>query len=157
MGVVESQAVVDDAVSTLRPDFGPNAYNLLTKNCNTFSDEFCLAILSKHIPAWVNRLAYMGSWFSCLVPPQMLGEAPVNGDSSGGSGSGFQVMAPGNRSVGAGGASPSFNAFGGAGASLGSTTSKSAATASHSDADGNLRDRVRQARLAALQRNESAE
>ncbi|KAG5184663.1 PPPDE putative peptidase domain-containing protein [Tribonema minus] len=142
------QAAIDDAIASLRGDFGPDAYHILCRNCNSFSNAFCEALLNKPIPAWVNRAAWMGSWFSCLVPPQMLGQAPVN-DLSG-------VPAR---------ATPAYAAFGGSGVSLGGTAGGGASAAVPSAGDaggqggGSLTDRrekadkVRQARLAALERS----
>lgn len=60
---------------------------------------------------------FSGSWFSCLMPPGMLGDAPVN-DGRGSSNSGYSVVAPPGRATsaavrgGAGGRSQ--NAFQGA-------------------------------------------
>ena len=147
MGVVESQIIVDDAVASMRSEFDGDRYNLLSRNCNNFSDEFCVAVLNKRIPGWVNRMAYMGSWFSCLIPPQMLGEAPVNESGSGRSDPGYQMIGGGGRRA-AGSQNSYFQAFGGSGTSLGSSK------APENQTDGNVRDRVRQARLAALQRND---
>ncbi|CAM9488195.1 unnamed protein product, partial [Laminaria digitata] len=71
------------ALDTLGDEFGPDCYNVLTRNCNSFSSALCEELLGKPIPGYVNRLAWMGSWFSCLMPPSMLGDAPVN-DGRGG-------------------------------------------------------------------------
>jgi len=43
-------------------------YNLLTQNCNHFSKEFCLRLLGKEIPGWVNRLAGTLNYIKCVVP-----------------------------------------------------------------------------------------
>ncbi len=79
MGVFEGNAGrISDAVCLLRDDFGPDDYNFLSRNCNHFADAFCKALIDQRAPAWVNRMANIGSYFSCLFPPQMLGDAPVN-------------------------------------------------------------------------------
>jgi hypothetical protein len=95
---------------SLRPDFDGATYNLLTKcvpahggfesldknpppdcgsrtvfcrNCNAYSDALCRLLLNKPIPPHVNRAAYLGSFFSCLLPEDLSGQAPV-GDTGGG-------------------------------------------------------------------------
>jgi hypothetical protein len=44
--------------------FGPGQYNILTKNCNHFSDALCFELLGAHIPVWINRAAGVGSYIS---------------------------------------------------------------------------------------------
>lgn len=51
---------LERAMDNLRDDFGPNSYNVLTRNCNTFASALCEELLGKPIPAYVNRLAWMG-------------------------------------------------------------------------------------------------
>ena len=57
---------------------------VVDRNCNTFADALCQELVRKPIPAYINRMAYLGSFLSCLVPSEMSEQAPV-GDSSGGS------------------------------------------------------------------------
>ncbi|KAI3445291.1 hypothetical protein Pfo_001956 [Paulownia fortunei] len=45
-----------------------DTYNLISKNCNHFTDEVCLRLTGKPIPGWVNRLARLGSFCNCLLP-----------------------------------------------------------------------------------------
>ncbi len=79
MGILEgSTKAINDAVYRLREEFGPDDYNVLSRNCNHFSDALCRALIDQPTPPWVNRMANVGSYFSCLFPPQMLGDAPVN-------------------------------------------------------------------------------
>lgn len=42
--------------------YGGDTYHLTTRNCNHFSDEVCMQLTGKPIPAWVNRLARIGRW-----------------------------------------------------------------------------------------------
>eukprot|EP00953_Heterococcus_sp_UTEX-ZZ885_P039393 20192-Heterococcus_DN1.PRE.1 len=134
------QVSINDAKRELETEFGPNNYNIITRNCNSFSNAFCMALLNKPIPAWVNRLAYMGSWFSCLLPQQMLGDAPVNAT---GNAANYNTTA----------ARPA--AFAGQGVSLGSSSSSSngnsEATAPLLSATDGL-TRQRNARIAALEK-----
>ncbi|XP_047323979.1 deSI-like protein At4g17486 isoform X2 [Impatiens glandulifera] len=45
-----------------------DSYHLIAKNCNHFTDEVCTRLTGKPIPAWVNRLARVGSFCNCLLP-----------------------------------------------------------------------------------------
>ncbi|KAL6069859.1 Plant UBX domain-containing protein 4 [Balamuthia mandrillaris] len=47
-------------------------YHLTDFNCNAFSDAFCRRLLSKPIPTWVNRLAYLGSFVKDLLPGSLI-------------------------------------------------------------------------------------
>ncbi|CAN0301361.1 unnamed protein product, partial [Hapterophycus canaliculatus] len=87
-----------DAIDSLREDFGPDRYNVLTRNCNTFSSALCEELVGRPIPGYVNRLAWMGSWFSCLMPPGMLGDAPVNEGGGSSYSAGYSMVAPPGRS-----------------------------------------------------------
>ncbi|KAG6394991.1 hypothetical protein SASPL_145582 [Salvia splendens] len=52
----------------LSNDYHGDTYNLISKNCNHFTDEVCQRLTGKFIPGWVNRLARMGSFCNCLLP-----------------------------------------------------------------------------------------
>ncbi|GFP84408.1 desi-like protein at4g17486 [Phtheirospermum japonicum] len=45
-----------------------DAYHLISKNCNHFTDEVCQHLTGKSIPGWVNRLARVGAFCNCLLP-----------------------------------------------------------------------------------------
>jgi len=71
----EIQKVLDD----LSLDFLGNTYHPFTRNCNTFSNEFSMKLLNVPIPSYINRLPFIGSIFSCVLPNnglQLLGLAP---------------------------------------------------------------------------------
>ncbi len=109
----------------LRSQFGPNSYNLITKNCNSFSNAFAWALVGRTIPPHVNRLADIGSFCSCLLPQKMLEAAPVGDTSSDNStNSGFQVSGGHGRlsSVGPG-KNQMPRPFVGSGHTLGSSSS----------------------------------
>ena len=38
------------------------------RNCNNFSNDLCKALLGTEIPGYVNRCAYLASFFSCCIP-----------------------------------------------------------------------------------------
>lgn len=48
----------------LRDEFGPKDYHTIKKNCNHFSSRLCKELVGEDIPAWVNRPANVGSWFT---------------------------------------------------------------------------------------------
>ncbi|GKB67401.1 deSI-like protein [Tanacetum coccineum] len=45
-----------------------DTYHLIVKNCNHFCNDICYSLTGKQIPGWVNRLAKLGSVFSCVLP-----------------------------------------------------------------------------------------
>mmetsp|Transcript_35580 Transcript_35580/g.36275 ORF Transcript_35580/g.36275 Transcript_35580/m.36275 type:complete len:236 (-) Transcript_35580:22-729(-) len=90
---------LNSILTDLKIDFDGSKYNLLTKNCNHFADSFLRRLLNKPLPGYINRLALLGSAFSCLLPPSVTGAAPV--DSSGGNSvnnRGYEPLVP-SRSV----------------------------------------------------------
>ena len=56
-------------------------WNCSDRNCNTYADALCQLLLGKPVPAYVNRAAYLGSFLSCLMPADVMEQAPV-GDST---------------------------------------------------------------------------
>ena len=152
-------------ISDLRSEFGPQNYNILTKNCNHFSNALVWVLLRREVPSYINRLAYIGSYVSFLFPKKMLEGAPV-GDSSE-SANGFQVSGGRNRSS-LGGSErkkePSV-AFSGHGNILGSSSApegnandfsrSSGASSNRADDLTDRRERVRKAALARLERKNS--
>jgi len=71
-----TQSQVDQIIEELSAEFIGNTYHPFTKNCNTFSNAFCMKLLKAPIPSYVNRMAYVGSMFSCFLPQtglEMLG------------------------------------------------------------------------------------
>mmetsp|Transcript_18781 Transcript_18781/g.25048 ORF Transcript_18781/g.25048 Transcript_18781/m.25048 type:complete len:236 (+) Transcript_18781:440-1147(+) len=157
-GSSEIQTIVSD----LREEWSPTSYNLIRKNCNHFANAFVYALLGRTIPAHVNRLADIGVCCSCLLPKQMLEEAPVGdpnaGSSGGDSSGGFQVFNAPGRSSGSADHVPTAPAFGGSGVKLGSDDSGSASTSffggSANKGKDDLTDRREKARKAALARLE---
>ncbi|CAM9366015.1 unnamed protein product [Pylaiella littoralis] len=157
-------SVLRGAIDSLREDFGPDRYNVLTRNCNTFSSALCEELVGRPIPGYVNRLAWMGSWFSCLMPPSMLGDAPVNEGSSSYS-AGYSMLAPPGRRSGpapirGGTNSAAFQGSGmsltGSGSGGGSTATASSAGGSGAGRESELSDRRERMRMAALRRAEAA-
>ena len=132
----------------MRNEFGPNAYNLITKNCNSFANAFVWALLRRTIPPHVNRLAEIGSCCSCLFPKKLLEAAPVDDNSH--NSSGYQVSG-GHGRISSFGPSKSQMvrpSFSGTGRTLGQDN------ASSSKGIDDLTDRREKARKAALARLE---
>jgi len=50
-------------IDTLRDKFPGNSYDTIRKNCNTFTNCVCEAVLHKEIPGWINRMANIGKVF----------------------------------------------------------------------------------------------
>mmetsp|Transcript_10907 Transcript_10907/g.12381 ORF Transcript_10907/g.12381 Transcript_10907/m.12381 type:complete len:220 (+) Transcript_10907:60-719(+) len=65
---------IDVIISQLKESFSGNDYNVVGKNCNHFAEAFCRAMLPEQgeqiFPAYVNRLAWLGSFVPCLFPPE---------------------------------------------------------------------------------------
>lgn len=165
LGVFEgSSGDVASVVSDLRSQFGPDAYNLITKNCNSFANAFVWALIRKPIPSHVNRLADIGSFCSCLFPQKLLEGAPVGDTNSGGNNSGFQMSGGHGRisSMTPGKTQMARSAFSGVGNTLGSNSSSTEKQSifgrSRSGSNGrtadDLTDRREKARMAALARLE---
>lgn len=146
------------ALSASDSKFGPHEYNVLQNNCNHFTRALVWHLLKKPIPGYINRLADMGACCSCLIPKQLLQNAPVNNEAENKSEtSAFLVRAPANRTMAttnnsttAGGSSTTTAFFQGHGAKLGGGS----ASLSSSLAADALTDRREKARMAALARLE---
>ncbi|XP_024979934.1 deSI-like protein At4g17486 isoform X1 [Cynara cardunculus var. scolymus] len=58
-------------IETMASDYHGDTYHLISKNCNHFTDDISQRLTGKRIPGWVNRLAKLGSLFSCLLPESL--------------------------------------------------------------------------------------
>mmetsp|Transcript_33480 Transcript_33480/g.64901 ORF Transcript_33480/g.64901 Transcript_33480/m.64901 type:complete len:320 (-) Transcript_33480:123-1082(-) len=56
-----SRKQVDKLVEEMKIKWKGCSYNMLSKNCHNFSDEFCFRLGVTRLPAWVNDLAYTGA------------------------------------------------------------------------------------------------
>lgn len=52
-------------IESMASEYHGDTYHLITKNCNHFTDDIACRMTGKHIPGWVNRLA----WFGMLCFP----------------------------------------------------------------------------------------
>ena len=57
----KSPQEVEDLIRTMRPAWPGQEYDMLRKNCCTFSNEFCTALGVGEIPRWLYRLARLGA------------------------------------------------------------------------------------------------
>lgn len=62
----------------LMDKYRANQYDMLLKNCNHFSDDFVRRLFAgtKGIDNYLNRAAWVGSFFHCLVPARYLQVTP---------------------------------------------------------------------------------
>ncbi|KAL2338196.1 hypothetical protein Fmac_012642 [Flemingia macrophylla] len=67
MGPDEVRVVMEN----LAAEYGGNAYNLITKNCNHFCNDACIRLTGNPIPSWVNRLARIGFMCNCVLPVKL--------------------------------------------------------------------------------------
>lgn len=128
---------LDRVLDELREQFKGESYHLLTMNCNSFAEALLQRLVGKSLPGYVNRMAYLGSFFSCLLPPQLANDAPVNaiGASAGGRGATAKITA---------------NPFAGAGRKL--VPAAIAAAPSSSTTSEDQAERKEKMRAAALNR-----
>uniref|UniRef100_A0A0E0KTI1 PPPDE domain-containing protein n=1 Tax=Oryza punctata TaxID=4537 RepID=A0A0E0KTI1_ORYPU len=63
-----SRAEFRSFIENLAGKYNGNAYHLISKNCNHFTDDVSKYLTGKPIPGWVNRLARVGSFFNYLLP-----------------------------------------------------------------------------------------
>jgi len=58
-------------IESVASEYHGDTYHLITKNCNHFTDDIACRMTGKHIPGWVNRLAWFGNLCSCLLPESL--------------------------------------------------------------------------------------
>ena len=52
-----TQAEIDQIIKSTSEDFPGTSYNLLTKNCNHFTQSLCERLTGRKGPSWLNRAA----------------------------------------------------------------------------------------------------
>lgn len=62
---------IDKIIDDMKIDFQGTDYHVINKNCNAFADEFLKRLVGNGIPGYVNRMAYIGSYFSCFMPDSL--------------------------------------------------------------------------------------
>jgi hypothetical protein len=66
--IMRSPAEIQQIIDNISKEFTGHSYNLLTRNCNHFTDELCIQLCQTGIPRWINRLAFLSkiireSWY----------------------------------------------------------------------------------------------
>ena len=66
-------------IPSLSSKYVANQYDILLKNCNHFTDELLTKITGGEysLPPFLNRVAYLGSFFHCIVPRKFLTVTPL--------------------------------------------------------------------------------
>ncbi|KAI1846614.1 hypothetical protein JX265_009082 [Neoarthrinium moseri] len=67
-----TQAEIDTIIKSTSEDFPGTSYNLLTKNCNHFTQTLCERLTGRRGPSWLNRAAQIGVALPCVVPRDWL-------------------------------------------------------------------------------------
>ena len=62
---------VREFMEKLAEEYAGNTYHLIQKNCNHFCNDVCVKLTGKSIPRWVNRLARLGFFCNCVLPPSL--------------------------------------------------------------------------------------
>lgn len=69
MGTTDlTEKEIEELLLTLSDEFMGPSYNLLSRNCNHFTEEFVERLNGKTVPFWINRAAKLGNMFPCVVP-----------------------------------------------------------------------------------------
>lgn len=149
-------------IADLRPDWSGESYNVVSKNCNSFAAELCWRLTRATVPAYVNRLAYMGSMFTCCLPDDVTGQAPVGHQGGSGSGRRAEVVHASQPIAAFSGAGRSLGGGGGGSGQASSAPSENAqllqTQASHGNGDSGdaqqRRELMRQAAMARMRRQQ---
>ncbi|KAK4055168.1 hypothetical protein OIV83_000448 [Microbotryomycetes sp. JL201] len=51
------------------------SYNLLRRNCNTFTQDLVYRLTGQHAPGWINRAAWVATSLPCIVPAGWVDDA----------------------------------------------------------------------------------
>ena len=63
--------------------FKANEYNMITQNCNHWSEAFTMKLLGKRIPSYINKAARLGVLLSAFLPNSIkeFNPIPMDGGS----------------------------------------------------------------------------
>eukprot|EP00294_Goniomonas_avonlea_P004135 CAMPEP_0114559802 /NCGR_PEP_ID=MMETSP0114-20121206/11113_1 /TAXON_ID=31324 /ORGANISM="Goniomonas sp, Strain m" /LENGTH=257 /DNA_ID=CAMNT_0001745291 /DNA_START=264 /DNA_END=1035 /DNA_ORIENTATION=- len=125
-----TRSEVESLVSSMGLEYPGNSYNIIDRNCNCFADDLCKRLVGRPVPYYVNRLAYLGSWFSCVLPSWL-----TNGAGPGSQGSGGRSTSSDVPLQPVGPPAPKFTPFTGEGHAVSITSNMSGASADVSEAD----------------------
>lgn len=101
----KSRAEVERIAAELRSEFTAGSYDLVSRNCNHFSDAFCQRVCGQSIPSWVNALAGIGNSLGVgnLIRSAMGQGAPGGGGKADASAGGLAATGLMSGTVGADG------------------------------------------------------
>ncbi|KAI7864040.1 PPPDE putative peptidase domain-containing protein, partial [Spinellus fusiger] len=68
-----SEEAVEQTLKELSKDFVGPSYNLLTRNCNHFTDALIRRLVNTSAPRWINRAAKLGAMIPCMIPTEWVG------------------------------------------------------------------------------------
>ncbi|MCO5553327.1 hypothetical protein L7F22_006848 [Adiantum nelumboides] len=72
IGTTDKDSVeVQEFMEQLSLHYAGDSYNLISKNCNHFTNDVCMKLTQNSAPGWVNRLAHIGAFCSCLLPESL--------------------------------------------------------------------------------------
>ncbi|KAL6717802.1 hypothetical protein ACLMJK_003887 [Lecanora helva] len=63
-----SNTEIEGIIREVSGEFMGGSYNLLTNNCNHFTNEMCKRLVGRQAPGWLNRAASIGVALPCVVP-----------------------------------------------------------------------------------------
>ena len=72
VGEIDNDDIIYTALNKLTKKYRANKYDMLKFNCNHFTHEFLVLLIGKGLPHYLNRAAYIGSFFHCIVPRKFL-------------------------------------------------------------------------------------
>ena len=78
-GKISYQRDIWPIINEVSDKYRAYKYNMLMMNCNHFSDEIIHRLFKgkRRLPGWINRAAYIGSWFHCVVPTKYIIVTPA--------------------------------------------------------------------------------
>lgn len=69
---ISAQAEIDTIIREASEEFQGTSYNLLTRNCNHFTQYLCEKLTGQPGPGWLNRAASIGVALPCVVPKEWI-------------------------------------------------------------------------------------
>eukprot|EP00598_Pedospumella_elongata_P012439 CAMPEP_0184986944 /NCGR_PEP_ID=MMETSP1098-20130426/18471_1 /TAXON_ID=89044 /ORGANISM="Spumella elongata, Strain CCAP 955/1" /LENGTH=231 /DNA_ID=CAMNT_0027511335 /DNA_START=75 /DNA_END=770 /DNA_ORIENTATION=+ len=156
-----TSSTIDKIISEMRSDYQGTDYHVLNRNCNAFADDFLQRLLGVPAPGFVNRMAFIGSFFSCLLPENLNQDPTQQQNQSSSSGSSYNTGTTGRSSGGvyrtARTSTPAPKMVSGtSGVKLGGAGLSTSSVNVNLDDNVNLVDRRERMRQAALNRQAGA-
>ncbi|GAA5877155.1 hypothetical protein JCM16303_006185 [Sporobolomyces ruberrimus] len=74
------------------PTWMGTKYDLLKRNCNSFTEELVRRLTGKAPPYWINRAAFIAASFPCIVPAGLIDETEETVPTAESSGSGSATL-----------------------------------------------------------------